>query len=46
MDAIFMNSENIKTSDSHGLLLSLSDSIDLKRSEKCVALLNLSIYYT
>ena len=41
-----MNSENIKTSDSHGLLLNLSDSIDLKRSEKCVALLNLSIYYT
>ena len=41
-----MNSENSKTSDSHRLLLNLSDKINLKRSDKYVALSNLSIYYT
>ena len=41
-----MNFENNKTSDTHRLLLSLSDKINLKRSEKYVALWNLSIYYT
>ena len=40
-----MDSENSKTSDSHSLLLSLSDKINLKRSDKYVALSNLSIYY-
>ena len=43
---IFMNSENIKTSDSHRLLLNLIDKINLKRSDKYVALSNVSIYYT
>ena len=46
MDTIFMNSENSKTSDIHRLLLNISDEIDLKRSDKHVALSNLSIYYT
>ena len=46
MGSIFMNSENNKTSDSHKLLLNLSDKINLKRSDKYVALSNLSIYYT
>ena len=46
MDNIFMNSENNKTYDTHGLLLTLSDKTDLKRSDKYVALSNLSIYYT
>ena len=46
MDTIFMNSENSKTSDPHGLLLNLTDKINIKRSDKYVALLNLSIYYT
>ena len=46
MDIIFMNSRNSKTSDTHRLLLNLSDKINLKRSEKYVALPNLSIYYT
>ena len=46
MDTIFMNSENRKTSDPHALLLNLPDKIDLKRSDKYVALSNLSIYYT
>ena len=41
-----MNSGNSKTSDLHGLLLNLSDKIDLKRIDKYVALSNLSIYYT
>ena len=41
-----MNSENSKTSDSHRLLLNLSDKIDLKRGDKYVVLLNLNICYT
>ena len=41
-----MNSENSKTSDSHRLLLNLSDKINLKGSDEYVALSNLSIYYT
>ena len=46
MDTIFMNSENSETSDSHGLLLNLTDKINLKRSDNYVALSNLSIYHT
>ena len=46
MDTAFMNSENSKTSDPHRLLLTLSDKINLKRSDKYVALSNLIIYYT
>ena len=45
MDAIFINSENSRTSEYHILLLNLTNKIDL-RSEKTVALSNLSIYYT
>ena len=46
MDTIFINSKNSKTSDSHRLLINLTDKINLKRSNKYVALSNLSIYYT
>ena len=46
MDTIFINSGNSKTSDSRRLLLNLSDKINLKSSDKYVALSNLSIYYT
>ena len=46
MDTIFMNSKYTGTSDLHRLLLNLTDKINLKRSDKCVALSNLSIYYT
>ena len=46
MNTIFMNSGNSKTSDPHRLLLNLSDKINLKRSNACVALPNHSIYYT
>ena len=45
MDTIFMNSENSRTSEYHVLLLNLTNRIDL-RSEKIVALSNLSIYHT
>ena len=41
-----MNSENSKTPDPHRLLLNLSGRINLKRSDKYVALSNLTIYYT
>ena len=41
-----MNLENSKTSDPCRLLLNLSDKVDLKRSDKYVALSNLGIYYT
>ena len=41
-----MNSKNSKKSDSHRLLLNLTDKINLKRSDKYVVLTNVSIYYT
>ena len=43
METIFMNSES---SDPRRLLLNPTDQIHLKRSDKHVALSNLSIYYT
>ena len=46
MDTIFMNFENSKASDTHRLLLYLSDKINLKESDKHVVLSNRSIYYT
>ena len=46
MDTIFMDSENSKTSDYHWLLPNLLHKINLKRSDKCVALSNLSIWKT
>ena len=46
MNTIFMNAENSKTSEPHVLILKLTDRLDLRRGEKNVALLNLSIYYT
>ena len=46
METIIMNSKNSGTSDPYRLLLSLTDKINLKRSDKYVVLSNLSIYYT
>ena len=46
MDTVFMNSKNSQTSNLHRLLLKLRDKIRLNRSDKYVALSNLSIYYT
>ena len=42
---IFVNSENKKSSDSHTLLLNLSDQINFKKSNKYIATSNLIIYY-
>ena len=41
-----MNSKNSKTSKPYVLVLNLTDKLDLRRSDKYVALSNLSIYYT
>ena len=46
MKTIFMDSKNSKMSDPQRLLLNLTDKIDLKRSDKYIALSNLSMYYT
>ena len=45
MYTIFMNSKNSKTSDPHRFSLNLADKMNLKRSDKYVALSSLSIYY-
>ena len=45
MGTKFLNSENNKTSDFYRLLLNHSDKTNLKRSDKYVALSNLSMYY-
>ena len=41
-----MNSGNSKTSNTHILVLKLTNKLDLRIGEKIVALSNLSIYYT
>ena len=46
MNTIFMNSKNSKTSKPHVLVFNLTDKLDLRRSDKYVALSNLSIYYS
>ena len=46
MDTVFMSSENSKIPDPHRLLLNFKDKINIKGSDKNVALSNLSIYYT
>ena len=46
MDAIFIDSENSRTSEYHVLVLKLTNKLDLRRGQKPVALSNLSIYYT
>ena len=46
MNTICMNSKNSKTSDPHRLLLNLTENLNLKKSDKYVALSNIGIYYT
>ena len=46
MDAIFVYLENSRTYDPNRLLLDLADEIDLKKSDKYIALSNLSICFT
>ena len=38
MDATFMHSDNSKTFHLHRVLLNLLDKINLRRTDKCVAL--------
>ena len=46
METIFMNTENSKSNESHRFRLSLLDKLDLKNSNKNIALSNLRIYCT
>ena len=46
MGPIFINTENSKTNEPHKFVLNLSQKLDLRSSNKCGALQNLSIYYT
>ena len=46
MDAVFMSSENSKTSEPNVLILKLTDKLDWRRGERNVSLSNLSMYYT
>ena len=46
MDAMFTNSNNSITCDLRRLILNFTNEISLLRSDKYVALSNLSIYYT
>ena len=46
METIFINTENSKTSKPHRFKLDLKDKLNLKNSNKNMALVNLSIYHT
>ena len=46
METIVMNTENSKTNEPHRFKLALTDKLNLKNSNKNMALANLSIYYT
>ena len=46
MEAIFMNTENSKTSEPHKFILNLTEKLDLRSSKKHFSFQNLSIYYT
>ena len=46
METIFMNSKNSKTSEPHRFKLDLTDKLNLKNTQKNMALANLSICYT
>ena len=45
METIFMNTENSKTNEPHKFVLNFSQRLNLRSSDKHVALQNLSIYY-
>ena len=46
MEKIFINMKNSKTNKPHEFFLTLSQRLNLRSSNKHVALQNLSIYYT
>ena len=45
METIFMSTEHNKTNESHKFVLNLSQRLDLRSSNKHVALQNLSLFY-
>ena len=45
MRTIFINTENSKTNEPRKFLLNLLQRLDLRRSNKHVALQNVSVYY-
>ena len=45
METIFMNTANSKTNEPHRFKLDLTDKLNLKNSNKNMALANFSIYY-
>ena len=46
MEAIFINALNSKTNESNKLIYQFTDKLNLRNSNKNMALANLSIYYT
>ena len=46
METILVNMQNSKSNEPHKYILNLSQRLDLRNSDKHVALRNLSIYYT
>ena len=46
METILVNTENSKLNEPHKYILNFSQRLDLRNSDKDVALRNLSIYYT
>lgn len=46
MEKIFINTENSTTNELHIFRLALADKLNLKDSNKNMALVNLNIYYT
>ena len=46
MEKIFLNTENSTTNELHIFRLALADKLNLKDSNKNMALVNLNIYYT
>ena len=46
METIFLNTKKSKTNEPHKFILNLSQILDLRSSNKHVALQNLYIYYT
>ena len=46
MEMKLMNTQNSKTNEPHKFVLNLSQKLDLRGSNKSVALQNVSIYYT
>ena len=45
MKTIFMNTENRKTNEPHKFVLSVSQKLDIRSSNNCVALQTVFIYY-